>query len=745
MPFSHEDCKGALFQRKDVYFKMDTMGSKEKTKKKGGLFSAGRSIGESLAAKEAARGNLRIAVDVGTVALGFLFGGCHLIFGSYPLGLALVSVLHSGVWLALLGVALGSLTLGRSGIIYGMICVLAVFLRIVISGGKTVRASSDEGGDESGTRQSAGVFRENVTLRICTAVICGFVAAIYEILLEGFSLTTVLFGASMVILPAFLVLLFSGALVHGIGVKELVLGTRRIFVSGESASERLSGIIFRVSLLGFVFFTAVSFERFNIFGVDLSFVFAGALTLFAAKRFGPLYGAVAGFFASVGVSGLYSVAFALAGAAAGALFSFGAWYATSAGVALLSVWGAYVGGVSGFLSVFPEFLIASAVMTPVFRYLERERAPKSTDTVKRRATDMVGTMALSHRNRQAMATEELEGALSLLSSVISEYLDGKGGFIDCSLVAKLMNEARLAAARERDMDEELTDKLEKIFYDCGFPGGIIRAFGERKKHFIAAGEDKDGVLITSSELRRGIEKCSGVRISEPEYYRRDDMVLMVADAKKRYTLDGAYAMAEGESGEVSGDTVRIFESPSGFAYGLISDGMGSGEEAKRTSVFVADFLEAALGSGGSEATFMDIMNSVIRSRGEECGASVDLFSLDLINGKASFIKSGAAVSFIKRRTSLFRLKSETVPVGLISRVDAEKISAEAAVGDYVIMLSDGICEDGDDVAWLVELLNKPNKRGPREYAELILSEARARGGKDDKSVLVMKIGEVDTK
>ena len=61
------------------------------------------------------------------------------------------------------------------------------------------------------------------------------------------------------------------------------------------------------------------------------------------------------------------------------------------------------------------------------------------------------------------------------------------------------------------------------------------------------------------------------------------------------------------------------------------------------------------------------------------------------------------------------------------------------------MLSDGICEDGDDVAWLVELLNKPNKRGPREYAELILSEARARGGKDDKSVLVMKIGEVDTK
>lgn len=724
---------------------MDTTGSKEKTKKKGAFFLAGKSIKESLAARETARGNLRIASDIGTVALGFLFGGCHLIFGSYPLGLALVSVLPEGVWLALLGVALGSLMLGRSGIIYGMICVLAVFLRIVISGGKTVRASTEGKNDREGAEESSqktaevGIFAESVSLRICAAVICGFVAAIYEILLQGFSLTTVLFGASMIILPAVLVLLFSGAFVRGIGVRELVFGGRRIFISGEDAKEKLSALVLKVALLGFIFFTAVSFDRFNIFGVDLSFVFAGAMTLFVAKRFGPLYGAVSGFFASVGVSGLYSAAFALAGAAAGALFPFGVWYATSAGVALLSVWGAYVGGVSGFLSVMPEFLIASAVMTPVFRYLERERAPRSADTVKRRATDMVGTMALSHRNRQAMATEELERSVSALSSVISEFLDGREEGISCAYVAKLINESRLASARERDMDEELTDKLEAVFYDCGFPGGIIRAFGERHKHFIAAGEDKDGILITSPQLRRGIEECSGLKISEPEYYRRDDMVLMVTDAVKKYTLEGAYATVAGDSGEVSGDTVRIFETSDGYAYGLISDGMGSGEEARRTSVFVADFLSESLGSGGTAATLMDIMNTVIRRRGEECGASVDLFSLDLINGDASFIKSGAAASFIKRRSSLFRLKSETVPVGLIARVDAEKITASVEVGDYVIMFSDGVADDSDDAAWLVELLNKPNRRSLKDYASFILEAARERGGKDDKSVLVMRI------
>ena len=78
--------------------------------------------------------NIRLWVSIGTVLLGFLFGGTHVLFGAYPLGLALCSALRSGVWLALLGVVLGSLTLGRSGVIYALIAVLAVFLRVVISG-----------------------------------------------------------------------------------------------------------------------------------------------------------------------------------------------------------------------------------------------------------------------------------------------------------------------------------------------------------------------------------------------------------------------------------------------------------------------------------------------------------------------------------------------------------------------------------------------------------------------------------
>ncbi len=709
--------------------------TKENEKKKSTFKEAGRSIKAAFASGTRERGRLQLVTDVGVALVGFLFGGCHLIFGSYPLGLALVSAIPKGVFCALLGVALGSLLLGRSGIVYAMIALLSVFIRIIICGGSHKSAEGDE-------KTGKIMFGESVGLRICAAVICAFVSGIYEILLNGISGTTVLFFASMVVLSAACTLLFSGAFYHGIGVKELIFGGRRIFACGDGAKDKLSLAVFRCALLGYIFFISLGFGRFNVFGVDLAFVFSGVITLFVAKRFGPLYAAVVGFFSSFGISGVYSLSFVLAGAAAGAVFSFGALYAVAAGGILLAAWGAYLGGVSGFLSVIPEYLIAAAFMSPISRYLERESAPERRDTVKRRATDMVGTMALAYRNEQSLYVEATERALAATAPCVMRYT-GSDGAISMPVAAKLLSEAGERAAKEREMDEELSERLSKVFSEYGFSNGVIRAFGDKRKHFICSGEDRDGDMITSPVLRREIEACAGVRLCEPEYYRREEMVLMVSDCKRKYTLTGAYAAVAGGS-EVSGDSVRIFESEDGMAHGIISDGMGSGDEAKRTSEFVCDFFENMLASGGSVSTLMHALNSIIQHSGEECGATVDLFSLDLFTGEAAFVKSGAAPSFIKRGSSLFCIRSGTLPVGLMSEVNAECISAATEVGDHVIMLSDGVVNPDGEAPWLIELLNKPIKRSLKDYATAILDAARENSGNsDDKCVAVLKIQEAE--
>ena len=135
-----------------------------------------------------------------------------------------------------------------------------------------------------------------------------------------------------------------------------------------------------------------------------------------------------------------------------------------------------------------------------------------------------------------------------------------------------------------------------------------------------------------------------------------------------------------------------------------------------------------------------MLNGLIRARGEECSATVDIFELDLINAEAQFIKSGAAASYVKRDSSIFRIRSRTAPIGLMKAVDAERIRVEIKSGDYVIMLSDGVNQSPEEAPWLIELLSKPPKRNLQEYADSILAAAiRNNPPRDDMTVTVVRI------
>ena len=221
------------------------------------------------------------------------------------------------------------------------------------------------------------------------------------------------------------------------------------------------------------------------------------------------------------------------------------------------------------------------------------------------------------------------------------------------------------------------------------------------------------------------------------------MVLMECTAKKRLSVSVATASMAGTKGEISGDTVTHFETDGDYYYSLISDGMGSGEIAKETSMFVSDFLKSALQIGAAKEALIHMLNHTVKSRKEECSATVDLLELDLICGGGTFIKSGAAPSFVKRGSSIFRIRSQTAPIGLLSSIDTEKIKVDIRPGDYVIMLSDGVADETDDAPWLLLLLGEPPKRNLQEYAKLILSEAiKNTSQSDDMTVAVIKIDSV---
>ncbi len=311
---------------------------------------------------------------------------------------------------------------------------------------------------------------------------------------------------------------------------------------------------------------------------------------------------------------------------------------------------------------------------------------------------------------------------------------------DLEMMAKMIRDSLTRDERERGMNIALTERLEPIARDFGPEESVIRVYGERKYHIIAAGDDTDGTKITSVEFKKKIEEALGVSLGVPDFFRSGKTVLLEANAVPKFAVECASAALGGREDEISGDTVRIFESQDDRFYALISDGMGTGKVAKETSSFVGTYLSEILNGAYPTDTVLHMLSHIIRSRGAECSATVDLFGFDLIDGEAMFLKSGAAPSYIKRKDSIFRIRSETAPIGLMKKVDAERIKAAVEDGDYIIMLSDGVSQSTDDAAWLLELLAKPPKGSVGEYADFILSSAVKNSRfKDDMTVLVAKI------
>ena len=790
--------------------------------RKGGFFDGVREAFRG--GFSARRGDTEALVrDVAVFLVAFVLARRHFLFGAYPFALALIAVLPGEVFLALLGGAVGALTLGAEGAVYALVFAVLVVLRIVISGT-----------GQSGGGERSRPFSENVLLRMSSAVIAGFITAVYALLLDGFSLRTLAYGLTMVLTPGVLTVVLSGLFGAGISAREFVFGRTDYFTGKRRAGRRAYDLyFFQVSFLVASLLLTFALSSYELLGVSVAYVFVGVLTLFVAKRFGALRAMATGFVASLGISGLGAVAFSLAGLAAGLLFPLGLGYALLGGGVLLSAWGAYQGGLTGFLSLFPEYAIASLLAFPLLRKLTAEKKPEECASVSKSATDMVGTMALSYRAKQTRGLDTLGSAFSSLAPLIrklgeadgkptvEEYrnlcvecadvycktcsgyavclsqshrpfadsadtlahklaagekitpddLGGSLGFCQqegrilesirsaaaslaeekfknrttegvsdiCELVSKMMSEARRRDEEEQAMDESLSETLGRAFAENGFPDGVIRAFGKRRKYILAAGEDKDGTKITSPALRSALEEGSEERLSAPEYYRKDSMVLMECHAAPKYRVEYAVSAVAKENADISGDSVKCFTEDDRF-YAILSDGMGTGEDAHTTSAFSTEFLARTADAGCSGDTSLHLLNHIIRERREECSTTVDLFAFDLVDGEAKFYKSGAAPSYIKRGNSIFRIRSQTVPLGLLRRVDAERIRVEVSFDDYVILLSDGISQSPEDAPWLLELLNKPAKRDVKAYAETILATAvKYNARRDDMSVVVLHI------
>ena len=218
-------------------------------------------------------------------------------------------------------------------------------------------------------------------------------------------------------------------------------------------------------------------------------------------------------------------------------------------------------------------------------------------------------------------------------------------------------------------------------------------------------------------------------------------IRFIEDQKLRITSGVAH---RAKSAKGSGDSYSTVDLQGGQCLLALSDGMGSGERARRESAATVGLLEDFIESGFDKELAVRMINTVlVLKSSEESFSTLDICAVDLYTGLAEFIKIGAAEAYVLRDGQVSIIRSSSLPIGMLNDVDLEITTRQLQHDDIIVMATDGVTT-ADEEDWIKHALKNCRYRNPQDVADYLLGEAERRQDgtpKDDMTVLVARVWE----
>ena len=205
-----------------------------------------------------------------------------------------------------------------------------------------------------------------------------------------------------------------------------------------------------------------------------------------------------------------------------------------------------------------------------------------------------------------------------------------------------------------------------------------------------------------------------------------------------------------KNSEESGDSNIRVKLHDGKYMIALSDGMGSGKEARKSSRTVINMLKRLLTTGFDKDTSIGLINSAINMNSDkETYATIDISIINLSNGNLEMVKNGACPTFIKSGNNVEVVKAVSFPAGVLDKIDLVVYDKDLKDNDIIIMCSDGILESNTEYKnkelWLKEVLENITTIDVQKISDIILQESIDNGfgvAKDDMTVIVARLKEI---
>jgi stage II sporulation protein E len=302
-----------------------------------------------------------------------------------------------------------------------------------------------------------------------------------------------------------------------------------------------------------------------------------------------------------------------------------------------------------------------------------------------------------------------------------------------SLAGELGSELTFEPELERKLKRYLAglniDANAAVFRDRG---GRLRAeiYGDG-----AADVRKDKDYLEKLSALLGTRLCTGRQ-------KNDERVLLLEAEPLAVSVGIAAVKKRGQP--VSGDRGTYFKTEDGILYIILSDGMGTGEDAARCSESAIRVLERFLRAGVPPETAMRMLNDLmlLKNETDTVSATVDLMCVDLFSGEAAFYKYGAAPSYVLAGRNIRRVKGETLAAGLSAGEGTapDVVRMRLKPGCTAVIATDGVIADSED-EWLKSLLLQgfDDMKG---LARAVLKQAEELyGALEDMTVVTVRVEE----
>ena len=308
-------------------------------------------------------------------------------------------------------------------------------------------------------------------------------------------------------------------------------------------------------------------------------------------------------------------------------------------------------------------------------------------------------------------------------------------------VSNLLREVALESSTQLKFQNKLEDELILTLKKHKFALSELLVFGEKDNLIVS-------LILTMKEYSLShLESVISSKMSAPfSLFDRanitEDKVFLCFRRAPKFDAVFGVSNCIKDGSQSSGDTYSVNKLMNDKFLVALSDGMGSGEYAKKVSSVSLSLIESLYKSGIDSQFILPSVNKLLAINTEDTFTALDIAVINLKNASADFIKYGSPYGFIIGEEGIKIVEGNTLPLGILSELKPSVCTANLNDGDVLLFVTDGVSDAFKSTNEIIEFLKGVTAKNPQALADQVIEKALSltNGAKhDDMTALAIRI------